>query len=146
MKKLIISLLCLTVIFPIIVACDDRPIPFVQLPQQAQQFVKEHFADNSVALVKKDVELNETSYELIFTSGSRVQFDRKGNWTDVECKYTQFPMEIIPQPIRNYLSQNYPEIKVCKIEKKSRKRYEVELINDIELMFDSNYNLIGIDY
>ena len=145
MKKLIISLLWLIAISPAMMAGDGKPITFTQLPQQSQQFINEHFADNSVALVKKEGDFFEISYEVIFTNGCKVEFDRKGIWTEVDCKYTQIPPEIIPQQIRNYLSKNYPNIKINSIEKKNRGYYEVELINDIDLLFDAKYNLIGID-
>ena len=45
-----------------------------------------------------------------------------------------------------YFLKNYPDSKICKIDKKKRGHYEIELANDIELMFDAEYNLIGVDY
>jgi Protein of unknown function (DUF2874). len=145
MKKLIISLLCFIAISPAMMAGSDKPIVFTQLPQQSQQFINKYFADNSIALIKKDGAFFYTSYDIIFTNGNKVEFDRKGNWTDVECKHAQIPMGIIPEQIRNYLSRSYPNIKIDKIEKKTRGRYEIELTNDIDLIFDAKYNLISID-
>ena len=145
-KKFIISLLSLIILSPALMASNDKPITFAQLPQQSQQFIKKHFADIPIALVKKDGVVFDVSYDVIFTNGSKIEFDRKGNWTDVECKHTQIPAEIIPEQIRNYVSKNYPDIKINKIEKKSRGSYEVELASDIDLTFDSKYNLIDIDY
>ena len=126
-------------------ASDDKPISFEQLPATSRQIIKNYFPDQSIALVKKDLDFFEKSYEVIFTNGDKIEFDRKGNWKEVDCKHTQLPDKLIPEQIKNYVSKNYTEIKIIKIEKENRNRYDVELSNGVELKFDSNYKLIDID-
>lgn len=145
MKKIILFLICLLTIQLSVKASDDIQIEFNRLPRQSQQLIKKHFSDQSIALVKMDNELFDKSYEVIFTNGNKIEFDKKGVWEEIDCKYTRLPAEIIPVQIRNYVSKNYPNTEIIKIEKENRGRYEVELTNGFDLKFDSKFNLIDID-
>ena len=50
MKKLVFLLVCFFTLQTVARADDDKPIQVTQMPQQAQQFIKQHFADSKVAL------------------------------------------------------------------------------------------------
>ncbi|WP_313379859.1 PepSY-like domain-containing protein [Proteiniphilum saccharofermentans] len=145
MKKLILLFLCVTAIHVSTQAGNDRPISFDQLPAQSQQMIKKYFPNQSVALVKMEREFSGKSYEVIFTNGNKAEFDRKGIWKEIDCKYTELPSEVVPLQIANYVRANYPDLKITKIEKKSRNRHEIELLNGMELEFDANFNVIDID-
>ena len=54
------------------------------------------------------------------------------------------PSQLIPQPIKNYLKENYRGEAVRKIEW-NKKEYEVELTNGIDLTFNKHFQLIDID-
>lgn len=114
------------------------------MPQLAQQFIKQHFSDSKVALAKMESDFLYKSYEVIFTNGNKVEFDKKGNWEEVDCKHTSVPVAIIPAAIQKYVTTNYPDAKVLKIERE-KKDYEVKLSNRTELKFDLKFNLIDID-
>ena len=88
MKKLVFLLVCLFTLQTVARADDDKPIQVTQMPQQAQQFIKQHFADSKVALAKMESDFFYKSYEVIFTNGDKVEFDNKGNWEEVNCKYS----------------------------------------------------------
>ena len=139
-------IVCLLAIQLSTAAPDDKPIEFTQLPAKAQQMIKEHFPEHSIALVKMDNELFDKSYEVFFTDGNKIEFDRGGIWTEVDCKHNRLPERLIPEPIRNYVSKNYSGVTIYKIEKDSRKRHEVSLTNGVELKFDAKFNLIDIDH
>ena len=82
---------------------------------------------------------------VVFTAnGNKVEFDKKGNWEEVDCKHTSVPVAIIPAAIQKYVTTNYPDAKVLKIER-DKKDYEVKLSNRTELKFDLKFNLIDID-
>lgn len=115
------------------------------MPQPAQQFIKQHFADSKVALAKMESDFFYKSYEVIFTNGDKVEFDNKGNWEEVNCKYSFVPTAIIPAAIQKYVTTNYPDAKILKIER-DKKDYEVKLSNRTELKFDLKFNLIDIDF
>lgn len=144
MKKLIFLLVCLFTLSTVAKADDDKPIQITQMPQTAQELIKQHFADSKVALAKVESDFLNKSYEVIFTNGNKLEFDKKGNWKELDCKYTFVPVAIIPSMIQQYLSANYPDLKVMKIER-DKDDYEVKLTNRTELTFDLDFNLIDID-
>lgn len=148
MKKTIFLLLSLIVVCTNIKADDDKPIEFAQLPAASQQFIKKHFSDKAIALVKMESGLFEKSYEVIFTNGDKAEFDRQGEWKEVRCKYTEVPRSIIPNAIQQYVTQHYPGEKIIKIEKEKgskKKTYEIKLTNKLELSFDAQFRLTDID-
>ena len=58
--------------------------------------------------------------------------------------YGHPPQQQSPTAIRQYVTTNYPDVKVQKIER-DKKEYEVKLSNRTELKFDLKFNLIDID-
>ena len=144
MKKLLILFVCLFTLQTIARADDDKPIQVSQMPQKAQQFIKQHFAGNNIAMAKVESDFLQKSYDVIFTDGNKVEFDKKGNWTEVNCKFSVVTQGIIPAPIQKYVTTNYADAKILKIER-DKADYEVKLSNGWELKFDSKFNLIDID-
>ena len=65
------------------------------MPQPAQQFIKQHFADSKVALAKMESDFFYKSYEVIVTNGDKVEFDNKGNWEEVNCKYSSVKFDFL---------------------------------------------------
>ena len=126
-------------------AGNDKPIQVTGLPKMAQSFIKNHFADQSVAVAKMETEFMDRSYDVIFANGDKVEFDKKGKWTKVDCKHGQVPQGIIPMPIQKYIAKNYPDAKVIKIELTDRKGYEVDLNNGLDIEFDKRMNVKDID-
>lgn len=144
MKKLMMLFLSLLFIGTTAKA-DDKPIDYSKLPKQSQTFIQKYFSGKNIALVKMDKELFDTSYEVIFSDGNKVEFEKDGSWKDIDCTYTEVPAELIPNEIRSYVAKNYPNVKIDKIEKESRGRVSIELSNNLELLFDSAFKLINID-
>lgn len=145
MKKLIFIILALFTLCSITMCADnEKVIPVSQLPTAAQQFIKEHFANEKVALAKVETEFVSKSYEVIFDNGNHIDFDSKGNWEEIDCKFSSVPTAVIPTTIMEYIKDNYPDTTVKKIEK-DRREYEVKLSNHIELSFDLKFNLTDID-
>ena len=85
------------------------------------------------------------SYEIAFTTGDKIEFDRKGEWTDIDCKYSAVPAGIVPAQIVAYIAENYPDSQVVQIEKDSRST-EVKLDNRMEIKFDKQYRVIEMDF
>ena len=120
---------------------DDRVITFEQLPQAAQAFHKAHFAAKAPLLVTADWD----DFTIRYESGDKVEFDRSGNWKDIECYNSKVPTEAIPEQISAYLSQNYPGKSIIKLER-HRSVYEVKLNNGMEIEFNRNFQVIDVDY
>ena len=122
----------------------DIPIRFQQLPATAQQMIQKHFPNQKIALAKMENELLSKSYEVIFTNGTKIEFDSKGQWTNIDCKYSQVPSALIPSAILSYVKKNYKQSVITEVERK-RRSIQIELNNGIDLTFNSKYQLIKID-
>ena len=145
MKKLLILAAAVFALGTSTVSADnDRPISVSELPEKAQQFIRQHFPNEKDSFDKMERELFDTTYEVIFTSSSKVEFLKNGDWKEVDCKYSTVPAAIIPQQIAQYVSQYYPDTSVVQIDRDKRD-YEVKLTNGLELTFDLKFNLIDID-
>ncbi len=145
MKKSAILIVCFFTLFSAVVRADnDKPVQVNRLPTAARQFIEQHFGDRKVALAKMETEFMSKSYEVTFANGDHIDFDNKGNWEEVDCKFSSVPAAIVPDPILKYIKENYPDATVKKIEK-DRREYEVKLSNRVELTFDLKFNLIDID-
>lgn len=125
------------------IADNDKPITVSQLPSKAQQVINKSFKGKKVALVLQEGVINK-SYEVVFTNGEKLEFDRNGNWTEVDCRRTGVPAALIPAAIKTYVNQNYADAKVMKMEK-DRSEYEVKLSTGIEITFNKNLQVIDID-
>lgn len=144
MKRLMTLTLCLFALLGAVKADDDKPITVNELPQKAQEFIKQFFSQNEVSYAKMEKDLWEKKYDVVFINGEKVEFDKNGAWEEVNCKFSVVPDPIIPQQIRTYLTQHYPQVKVLKIER-DKKGYEVKLNNKLEIKFNSNFQVTDID-
>lgn len=145
MKKLILLCMCMFVFSATIWASNDKPIKITEMPQQAQTFIKNYFSTHSIALAKMETDILSKSYDVIFTNGDKVEFDKKGRWTNIDCEHSVVPGAVVPQSIKEYVHKQYPSAKILKLELTDRKGYDVELSNDVEIEFDKKFNVIDID-
>ena len=145
MKKMLFLFVSLFVMNLVAFADNDKPIQVSDMPKAAQEFILRHFTNQSVALAKIDTEFLNKTYDVVFTNGDEVEFDKKGKWIKVDCKHTQVPSEIVPVAIQQYVAKNYPDAKVLKIEKTDRKGYDVDLNNGFDLEFDKKFRVVEID-
>ncbi len=122
----------------------ERVITVDQLPAKAQTFIQQHFPSEKVALAKMERELFGTSYDVIFTSGNSVEFDKNGEWTDVKCKFSEVPADAVPAQITKFVTEHHADAKILKLER-DRYTYEVKLSNFWEIKFDKKFNVIDMD-
>ena len=130
------------------ISCESQErvaVEFNQLPAEAQSFVKTHFSDKTISIIFHDKDLFDKDYEVMFEDTSNVDFNKKGEWTEIEVKSEPgVPAAAIPSAIVNYVTAKHPTSFIIKISK-DRRDYEVELRNGIEIVFDRNGNLIGYE-
>lgn len=144
MKRFFLLAICLTAMSAVAFADKDKAITVDQLPQKAQEFIAKYFAGIEVSYVKMESDLFDKSYDVIFVTGNKVEFDKKGEWTAIDCKYTEVPTDIVPQKIQDFIAKHQPNTKVVKIEK-DNDGYELKLDNRAEPKFDLNKNFMGYD-
>ena len=124
-------------------AGNDKPISVNTLPAKAQTLLSTHFGKQKVMLATVEGVVSK-SYDVVLKNGTKLEFDKKGNLTEVECKQGTVPYRLIPQAIKNYLKANYPRQTVKKLEIK-KNEYEVELANGLDLTFNNRFQLVDMD-
>lgn len=144
MKKLLILALSVFVASNIAMA-DDKPIEFNNLPEAAKSLVKEHFADKKITSATMDKDGMDTEYKVHFSDGCKVEFNKDGQWRDLDCEKAMVPPSLIPEKIAKHLIDTYPGIKVLKMEKE-RSGYDLKLSNGLELKFDNNQKFLRLAY
>ncbi len=121
-------------------AGNNNSAQLSQLPTTAQKFVKKHFSSKTVTRVtrgqgKSVMPGGNHDYEVIFSNGWKLKFDRNGDWTEVDCRNSSVPSGIVPKEISNYVKKNHKGADVTKITL-DRNRYGVELSNRLRVDFD----------
>jgi len=133
----------LTIVFTMcmsIMADNDRVITFDQLPTQAQTLLKKHFADKVPLVVTVDWD----DYKVMYQSGEKVEFDKKGNWKEFECKTSAVPTALIPEQIKTKVKTTFPGAVILKLDR-DRRGYSVKLNNGMEIEFDKKFQVVEID-
>lgn len=74
-----------------------------------------------------------------------MEFNEKGEWTSVECKYSEIPVGIIPTVIAEDIAKKYPNLKPYKIEKEVG-GYEIDIPGyDLYYSYDGMFIRAEID-
>lgn len=114
------------------------------LPANAQAFLKTHFGSKKPSYILQDKEILSTEYKVQYDSNIEIEFDKKGNWKEVDGKSSKIPSSIIPKKIASYVKTNFPKEKITKIELGSS-GYETKLTNGLELKFNLKGDFTKID-
>ena len=141
MNKLFMMLLALAMTLPSCAYDDGRPISMDRLPKESRTLLDTYFAEKTCMLVKKE----NREYEVVFKGGESVEFDKRGKWKDIDCRATVVPDDLVPEQIRTFVRNNYPENHIVKIERDYR-GYEIKLNNQVELDFNRNFVLTELDF
>ena len=62
----------------------DKVIQYDKLPSKAKTFISSNFSNMTVLQVVKDAELFNSEYTVYFNEGSKIEFNSKGEWRDIE--------------------------------------------------------------
>lgn len=129
----------------VVANAQDKVITFAQLPKKAQNFVTTYYAADQVVLVKEESELlSGKSYDVKLKDGVKLEFDAKGEWTEVDAELKAVPVKIVPASILEYVKKSFPNNEIVQISRSSRK-YGVELTNGIDLEFNKKGQFVRID-
>ena len=141
---LMIAICCMVSYNTVANAGNDKPISVNTLPAKAQALLTKHFSNQKVVLATIESNVIGKNYDVVLKNGTKLEFDKKGNLTEIDCKQGTVPTQFIPQAIKNYLKANYARQSVKKIEM-NKNEYEVELTNGLDLTFNKHFQLIDID-
>ncbi len=119
-------------------------VPFNQLPAKAKTFINQHFKGVKVMNVIQDKDVFSKDFDVNFENGTKVEFDRTGNWKEIKTLSGSVPSSLVPAKIKQYISNNYKGANIVEINKDAYK-IDVELSNGVDLDFDKNGNFLRID-
>ncbi len=137
MKYLMMAVMCLV---SSNLMADDTPIPVEQLPEAAKTFVQANFKGQKILYAEKDW----NTFECRLADGTKIEFNKKGAWKKIDRKNQALPAGIVPETIQEYVKANFEGCVITKIDKE-RYGYDIELSNDIDLKFNYQGVLIGMD-
>ncbi|HHT04300.1 MAG TPA: hypothetical protein GX005_08310 [Bacteroidales bacterium] len=121
----------------------DKVIQYDKLPSKAKTFISSNFSNMSVLQVVKDAELFNSEYTVYFNEGSKIEFNSKGEWRDIEIT-SGVPQKVVPASIYSYVSKNHPNTLILELNKDNRD-YEVKLDNKIEIVFNLKGEFLRYD-
>lgn len=143
MKHIMVLLTSLTIA---LTACagNTQIGSFGDLPEPAQTFVKTHFAEENISLVLVENDGLHKEYQVSLNDQTKLEFDSKGNLSEIEMFQKPIPAGILPQAIEQYLAANFPNAFAVEYAIDRRKQ-KVELNNKLDLEFDLQGKFLKID-
>ncbi|MDE6395926.1 MAG: PepSY-like domain-containing protein [Muribaculaceae bacterium] len=138
MKKILKFLPMLLVGFMAVslTACDDDddPVTENELPATAKAFLNTYYPGVDVVSATKD----KNEYDVILGNGHTVDFDKSGEWTDVDAPMGEtVPSGFYPAAIDTYLAENNPGDGINEISKE-KSGYDVDLVSGIDVVFNAD--------
>lgn len=121
---------------------DDEPVAPSNLPEQAKTFLAAYYPNVEIVSVVKD----NNEYDVILANGHSVDFDKAGLWQEVSAPMGQtVPKGFYPAAIDAYVDAlGAPVVGINDITR-IKGGYEVDLVNGLELFFNTEGAFVGYD-
>ena len=138
---LVVTLLCALTLS----ACAQgkQPIAFENLPNGVQQEVLKCFTQDQVQFITIEKEFSHNEYEFVLTNGVQLEFDENAKLLKAESKLG-LPEKLINPQIVAYIKAHFPQAIITEYSY-DKWEQDVELNNEIDLVFDSKNNFKHID-
>lgn len=119
-------------------------IGYSELSADCKTFVETYFSEYEILRVEKDIHSVDEYYEVKFVGGMQIDLNQSCEWTEVDGNNQPIPTGFVNTSIVEYVTTNYPTTSIESIDKKSY-GFDVDLLNNTELRFDSEGNFLGLD-
>ena len=143
MKKVVFSVIGMAIL-TLAALADGKPVTYEQLPAPAKSYIEANFNGENITVATKEDDFILPDYNVLLSNGTMLEFSNSGSLKKVASR-SGIPAEIVPVTIREYVAAHYPGAGFLEFEI-DRKTYEVKLTNRMELKFNSNFNVIEVDY
>lgn len=145
LKTTILTLTCILCSSFFAFADQKVPITYVQLPPVAQAFIETTFRGNKFDYGRQEKSGISSTFEVFLADGTKIEFDKKGKWEEVDCLKKAVPAALIPKPIAEYVRTNHDGQIIVKIEKTDRNGYEIKLSDDVEIEFSKKFKVLEVE-
>lgn len=106
-----------------------------QLPEAALTFLEQNIRGAALHHCYKFTDDGKERFKAVMADDTEIDFDAKGNWTEVDGETHAIPSGFLPAPLLEYLKTNHAGIRIKKAEKETAK-LEIELMDGTEMDFD----------
>lgn len=146
MKRSGIITIALLAISMMVFAGNNRVTRDVmQLPEISRTFISTYFSEVEISHIKIQKNLFILkNYDVILTDGTNIEFNKSGEWVEIDGHKAAIPSAVIPTPILSYVQTHFAGREIVSIEKEWRE-YDITLDNGLELTFDLKGNIKDID-
>lgn len=112
------------------------------LPQEAISFLNNNFKGVNIIKIKIETGwIKKTTYDVDLENGVEIEFDKNGNWKEIDSKLINLPLSLLPKQLAEAVSKKVPDAKIESIERKGY-GYKIELKNDVELLVYDDLRVI----
>lgn len=125
----------------------DSSIKTASLPQAILDYISTNYPD--ITVKKSEIEDNG-NYEVKLNNGVELIFDAEGSFLGVDddgennFDDTHLNISELPQILLDFIATNYPNESIDEAELENNGNYEIELENEVILIFDADGNFLGI--
>ena len=137
MKKIIIAFAAI-VCFGLSTAMAQNTNPAIT------EFVAQYFPQATIQMVLPD----DDDIDVMLSDYTKIEFRLNNEWKKVDCEhattYLAVPAELVPEQITAYVTNNFPQAVIKKLEKKFA-GWEIELNNGLEVKFTNSFRVMEID-
>ncbi|MFA6400400.1 MAG: PepSY-like domain-containing protein [Salinivirgaceae bacterium] len=120
-----------------------EPIPIEKIPNKVKSFINLHYPDQNIVKSGIDKELFSVTYEILLSNQVSLDFNEKCDVIEIDGN-TELPESTICTTILTYVNINYPNNYITGWKLK-KYRQQIELDNDLDLVFDNNGDFKGFD-
>ncbi|MGM9811693.1 MAG: PepSY-like domain-containing protein [Muribaculaceae bacterium] len=131
-----------TALAVVLTACSsDSGQAQVELPDLAQMFLSQNYANAQIAEVNND---SAAVYKVELKSGAQLHFNSDGMWMKVQAEQgASVEPKVLPLAAQTYLQEIYPEKKIAMVERDiSTGLMRVTLSDGLEIVFTSDGEVI----
>ena len=143
MKKFTLFLMATLLIASSAIAGNNvKDIKVKNLPPITQRIINSYFPDIELIKVQKQKIKGGNPFLVELNDGTKLEFDKDGQWAYVDCGNNPVPSRMIPLKINSYVQSNYPADAIVKMLKNKKGNYEIYLTGGKMLNFDNQFRFI----
>lgn len=136
MKKFLVLTACLAMIAVSVCNAKDRKVKPENLPATIQQFIKQNFPQSAILVVTQ--ETDDKDYNVTLSNGTKVEFGKGDQWSELYDKHGRIPHHLIPSEIISYVGQHSPKASIVRIERCSQ-GYDIDLSNRKHIQLNKQF-------
>lgn len=124
-------------------SAQEEKLTAEQVPEQIKSYISTHFSGHKIYKAEKETKRHKTEYEIKLNKDVELEFNGDFAIKQIES-HAELPDSVIPDKIKQYVQENYPDHEITEWKRKHLGQ-EIELNDDLELIFDKEGNFVALD-